>query len=232
MSAWGGEPRWTRNTGILLVMLLWGWPAVGGRTMLRNDAGESAIQAMREYHFMAKKFVDILPLQPGDRVIVYGMNSTNYLKEFLRRVGPEGEVYSVFRSVENYRYELQEGQSGQDPRIHPIFAADGDAHLEADIADLVVAMDLFGFYRRENALYHDAHRSLRPGGTLVQVRAVRRTEAEFQQRHPNAPQQLRGRMLRQEINRQRLAVIQHGFRYLEELPLFKTRSIHLYENLE
>ncbi len=227
-----GETRWIRSAGMALVLLVLGWPALGQRTMTRGDVGEAAIQAMREYHYMAGKFVDTLPLSAGDRVIVYGMNSPGYLEEFLRRLGPEGEVYSVFRSEQNYRYELEQGRSAEDPRVHPIFAADGDAHLEPDIADLAVAMDLFGFYRREAALYREAHRALRPGGTLVQVRAMRRTEAEYKALHPRHPQPLRGRMLAQEINRQRLAVIQHGFRYVNEIELFKTRTIHLFENLE
>jgi len=227
-----GGARWIRSAGIALVLLLPGWPAAGQRTMTRSDAGEAAIQAMREYHYMAGKFVNTLPLNAGDRVIVYGMNSPRYLEEFLRRLGPEGELYSVFRSEENYRYELEQGRSTEDPRIHPIFAADGDAHLESDMADLVVAMDLFGFYRREAALYSEAHRTLRPGGTLVQVRARRRTEAELERLHPNFTLPLRGRPLIQEINRQRLAVTQHGFRYANEIALFKTRTIHLFENLE
>ena len=227
-----GEARWIRSAGMALVLLVLGWPALGQRTMKRSDAGEAAIQAMREYHYMAGKFVDTLPLSAGDRVIVYGMNSPGYLKEFLRRLGPEGEIYSVFRSEQNYRYELEQGRSAEDPRIHPIFAADGDAHLEPDMADLVVAMDLFGFYRREAALYREAHRALRPGGTLVQVRVRRRTEAEFEALHPNFTLPLRGRPLNQEINRQRLGVTQHGFRYVNEIALFKTRTIRLFENLE
>ena len=227
-----GEGRWIRSAGIALVLLVLGWPAVGQRTLTRSDAGEVAIQALREYHYMAGKFVKALPLGAGDHVIVYGMNSPGYLEEFLRRLGPEGEIYPVFRSEHNYRYELEQGRSAEDPRVHPIFAADGDAHLEPDIADLVVAMDLFGFYRREDALYREAHRALRPGGTLVQVRAIRRTEAEYQALHPKHSQPLRGRPLNQEINRQRLGVTQHGFRYVNEIALFKTRTIRVFENLE
>ena len=35
-----------------------------------------------------------------------------------------------------------------------------------------------------------------------------------------------------ETNRQRLGVTQHGFRYVSEIALFKTRTIRLFENLE
>jgi len=227
-----GRWSWVRSAGIGLMMLVVSGPALSQRTMQPSDVGATALQAMREYHFMAKKFVNLLPLEAGDHVIVYGMHGEHFLKEFLRRVGSEGAVYVVFRSEQDYRYELQEGYSVTDPRVHPVFAADGDAHLESDFADLVVAMDLFGFFRREDALYRDAHRALRVGGTLVQVRAIRRTEAEFRQRHPRAPAELSGRMLAQEINRQRLGVTQHGFRHVLELALYKTRSIHLFENLD
>jgi SAM-dependent methyltransferase len=227
-----GGKTWIRSASIALVLLILGWPALGQRTLQRNTAGQTVRQSMREYNFMAAKFVDALPLDPGDGVIVYGMNSPLYLKEFLRRVGPEGQVYAVFRSEPNYRYELAEGYSAEDPRVHPIFAADGHAHLEADMADLVVAMDLFGFFSREDALYREAHHALRPGGTLVQVRATGRSEAEYRQSHRNAPKELSGRPLLQEINRQRLGVSQHGFRYMDEIALFKTRTIRLFENLD
>jgi hypothetical protein len=213
------------------VLLVLGWPALGQRTLTRNE-GEAAIRAMREYNFRAREFVNAWPLGAGDRVILYGMTSTGYLEEFLRRLGPQGEIYPVFRSEQNYRYELDQGRSAEDPRVHPIFAADGHAHLEPDIADLAVAMDLFGFYRREDALYREAHRALRTGGTLVQVRAMRRTEGEGRALHPQQPGPLRGRQLNQEINRQRLGVTQHGFRYVNEIALFKTRTIRLFENLE
>ncbi len=232
MRGLSGEARWILSACIALAVLDLGLPALGQRTLTRGDAGEQLIQAMREYNYMAAKFVDSLPLHAGDSVIVYGMNSPHYLKEFLRRVGPEGEVYPVFRSESGYYYELEQGDAEDDPRVHPIFAADGDAHLEQDIADLVVAMDLFGFYRREDALYREAHRALRPGGTLVQVRTKRRTEAEHQALHPRHSLPLSGRLLIQEINRQRLAVTQHGFRHEREIELFKTRTIHLFENLE
>ena len=227
-----GAARWIRSAAIALVLLGLGWPALGQRTLTRSDMGQAGIQAMREYHHMAGKFVDALPLSAGDRVVVYGMNSPNHLEQFLRRVGPEGEVYSVYRSAQNYRYELEQGRSVEDPRIYPIFAADGDAHLEPGIADLVVAMDLFGFFRREDALYSEAHRVLRPGGQLVQVRSTQRTDAEYKALHPRHPKPLSGRLLIQEINRQRLAVTQHGFRHLNEIALFKSRTIHLFENLE
>jgi hypothetical protein len=226
------EQKWTLRAILLLGVLFLGLPALAQRAPQRSAAGEAAIQAMREYNQMSRKFVDALPLQPGDRVAVYGMSAPHYLKDFLRRIGPEGKIYAVFRAESNYRYELEQGQSVEDPRIHPIFAADGDAHLEPDVIDMAIAMDLFGFYRREHDLYREAHRALRVGGTLVQVRATRRTEAEFEQRHPKQRNQLSGRMLLQETNRQRLGVTQHGFRYVDEIPLFDTRTVRLYENLE
>jgi SAM-dependent methyltransferase len=197
----------------------------------RNKTGELALKAMREYNWKHKEFVDALPLEPGDTVVIFGMSSANYLKEFLRRVGPEGKVHAVFRMESNYLHEIGSGISLEDSRIEPVFAADGDAHIEEGVADLVVAMDLFGFYRREDALYRQAYQLLKPGGELIQVRARRRTQAEYEQVHGSAPSELKGRQLAQETNRQRLGVTQHGFEYVEEISLFETRTIRVFRTL-
>jgi tRNA A58 N-methylase Trm61 len=187
---------------------------------------------MREYNFRAREFVQALGLQPGESVVLYGMTSANYLTEVLRYVGAEGEVHAVFRQEQDYRYFLQSSEFRGDNRVHPIFAFDGDAHLEPESADVVVALDLFGFFRREDDVYRQAHRALKPGARLVQVRALDRTEKEQRTLHPNMePGQLHGRLWIQEVNRQRLSVTQHGFRYMEEIPVFETRSVRVFENL-
>jgi SAM-dependent methyltransferase len=219
--------------GVVLACLLLpaSTSAMAQRKVYRNEAGETALQAMREYNWRAPEFANALPLKEGDTLVVYGMCSANYLKEFLRRVGPEGRVYAVFRMEPNYLNELSAGMSREDPRLQPVFAADGDAHLEDGIADLVIAMDLFGFYRREDALYRQAHQVLEPDGLLIQVRARRRTEAEYEQLHGASPEGITGRQLAYELNRQRLAVTQHGFEYVDEISLFETRTIRVFRSV-
>lgn len=220
----------TRGAGWCLVMAgLVAGPPVQAQRARPPAGGAEAVLSMREFHYLAPRLLDALALRPGDVVVVYGLTTSEYLAGLVQRVGPEGKVYAVYRLEPDYR-ELRSGADPPLSSVIPVFAADGDAHLEPGIADLVVAVDIYGFFQRELELYGQAHQVLRPGGRLVQVRSNSRITGDQQRRHPGQEGDLAGYAKKQELNRRLLRVTQFGFRFVGEVPVFETRTVRVFES--
>ncbi len=197
----------------------------------QRAGGQKAVEAMRELHYRVQNLVDAVAPQPGDVVVVYGLTTPDYLGRWAQKVGPEGRVYAVYRIEEDYRARRDAGSEVLGGQVTPIFAADGDAHLEAATVDLVIVADVFGFFLREMDLYRQAGAALRSGGRLIQVRSNKLIESDTQRRYQGSKIELEGRAEILERNRRLLRVNQFGFRFVGELAVFEARTVRVFENL-
>jgi hypothetical protein len=211
----------------LLSFLLLSAP-LHGQAHQAPDGKYSPKYSMREFHLLARRFLEAVRPEAGQVVVAFGLTTPDYMELLVERVGPQGRVIAVFRTEADYRYAREQWRAQSD-RVEVVFAADGDAHLDPGIADLIFAVDLYGFFLREDDVYRQAHAALEEGGRLVQVRSLLRTRQEQSRRYPNANGPLQGRAKSLELNRQRLQVTRFGFRYVEEIPIFRTRSVRVFE---
>ena len=185
--------------------------------------------SIREIRHLAPRVVGALGLESGDVVVAYGATDPQFLEPLAAQVGDEGRVYAVMRREDRYRRLLAEiAEGGFGGRVEPILAVDGDAHMGNGVADVVIALDLFGFFDREPDVYMQAHAALKPEGRLVQMRSVHRTQREAQSIYPGAERTPGGRAATLERNRQRLMVERFGFRFAEELSLMQSRTVRVF----
>jgi SAM-dependent methyltransferase len=106
-------------------------------------------------------------ISEGDTVVDYGCGAGSYLPAFADLVGAGGRVYAVdihplaIAAVERLKAERNLDVVG------PVLANGYPSPLDARIADIVCALDMFHMVRDQQLLLAELHRILKDDGRLV-----------------------------------------------------------------
>jgi len=209
----------------ILALALGAGGALGQPAAVRP--GEPIQRAQLELRSTIVKMLEALALPKGARVACYGMTDPLFLAALAESLGPEGQAYAVYRNLPAYQDALLKGASG-DRRVEAIFAADGDGHMDSEELDLVLLLDVDGFFKRESDLHRQARDSLRPGGRLVILRLLPK---ELLQQvasglPPSTPEDRRAARLR--ANQEIVQLERIGLEFVDELSVLIFRTMRVY----
>jgi len=171
------------------------------------------------------EILGVLALPAGTPVATFGLTNPEFLDALLKQLGPEGRVVSIHRSFGSYLAE-REGAARWNGRVDSIFAADGDAHLDAGTVGLVVAEEIDGFFLREPDLWRQAWNALRPDGKLVLLRLPRHPEPAKGASAPKTPPSAFAGKLA--ANREAVAMERAGFRWIENPKILLHWIVEVY----
>ena len=199
--------------------------AVAAVAFLTMHAGSAPAQIARnmplklagmELDYRGPEIAAALKVQPGATVVTFGLTGSRFLHHLMEDLGPGGTVISVSRNVHDY-YALRDSTE-YGSRLQAIFAKDGDSHLEVGSADLMVMVDLDGFYQRWEDMLRQAKRILPPGGRLALLQLPPR-EVMLGQAKPGEPT----------VDPARLSLEAAGFRWVEAPRALDKRRFNLFQ---
>ena len=192
------------------------------------DTSEVQLSAIELDH-RAVELVDAFDAAKGASVASFGLSTPRVLRLLAKRLGPEGRLFTVHRSEAQYRW-LSETLVPEFARsVQPILAADGDAHLDAGAAELVILIDMEGFFHREADLYRQAREILTPGGRLVILRRPRRTGRVVKGPPTTTPQSGGSPPSREPTYAERLRLESEGFRLVATPEVLAVRGVWILE---
>jgi hypothetical protein len=190
-------------------------------------------RAAAEIRTRAAEIVGALGVAPGAALASFGLTEPGVVSRLLEQVGADGRVYTVSRREAVHRsVEKLALQTGR--RLQPIFALDGDAHLEAGSATLVILIDAEGFFLRPAELYRQAREVLPAGGRLAILRLPNRTGRTGRMRPPEAPraQEARSPARQGPTGSERIAIEAAGFRWVGLADVLQTRELWIFERAD
>ena len=128
----------------------------------------SAIMALMDWlHPTVEKRSQGFGLREGMRVVDYGCGPGRYLHYYARLVGPAGSVYAV--DVQPLAIEAAKRQAGRFGlgNVKPVLAQGYATGLPGQIADAVIALDIFFGLKDPSAFLQEARRICKPDGVLI-----------------------------------------------------------------
>ena len=194
----------------------------------RFDAAKARMKNI-EMKYYAAALVDVIAAQERDVVASFGVHEPRVLQAVAERIGAAGRLYSIHRAESVYRGIADLVRDPYRQSVRPIFADDGDAHLERGSAAVMILMDTEGFFRRENDLYRQAREGLAPGGRLIILRQFDEDPGESRGpgRGPAAgPRAPRSKRL---AEGQRLRLETYGFELVGNPDLLQVRTVWIFE---
>jgi len=111
--------------------------------------------------------VELFGITPSMTVVDYGCGPGRYTAEFARLVGSDGRVIAV-DLVELALQETQKRLSAKGlSNVEYQLALGYDSGVEAEVADIVFAIDMFHHIKEPKAFLKEVHRITKPEGLLI-----------------------------------------------------------------
>ena len=113
--------------------------------------------------------IDGFGIHKGDTVINYGCRPSNYLKRTSELVGESGKIHAV--DIQNLSIEAVKKVLNKYglTNVEPLLAKNGANSniLENNIADIILAMDMFQQAQEKNPFSQELHRLIKADGFLL-----------------------------------------------------------------
>lgn len=121
----------------------------------------------RHMLFPADKRIDTFGIRNGFTVIDYGCGPGVYLRKVSELVGDKGKVYAV--DVHELAMEAVKRKISKYDlaNVEPVLARGYGCDLEAHVADVIYAVDMFHMIKKPTPFLRELHRLLKKNGHLI-----------------------------------------------------------------
>jgi ubiquinone/menaquinone biosynthesis C-methylase UbiE len=122
---------------------------------------------LRDMFFPVDQFVTTLGIQQGFTLIDYGCGPGSYINKTSELVGTEGTVYAV--DIHELAIQAVRKRIGkcQLSNVEPLLATGYSCPLNEQVADVILALDMFHMIEEPMAFLKELHRLLKRDGFLI-----------------------------------------------------------------